>query len=116
MMSMLTGSDCGVAQNENHLLVEWRDEQNKRVVFSFSQYGNAISAHFACEKESLREVKPAIMEFIDWAFWAFPWSRVIIAKVDRPSVKRMILKCGFDWLLGVGEVDVYMRKKNEFYH
>ena len=109
MIRLLTGSDLGVARTEDYMVLEWSDGAH-RVVFSFCQQGEGgVDAHFAAERGSLRFVKPAIMDFIKWAFWALPWSEVILAKVEKASVARVVEKCGFDLLCKVPEGAVYTR-------
>ena len=109
MITSLDGPDYGIARNENHVVVEWTDG-DKKVVFSFTRHGKAISAHFACPKTSLRQVKPAIVEFSNWVQKACPWMEYLVAQVRKPSVKRIMPKCGFDLLAIVPEGDVFYRR------
>jgi hypothetical protein len=108
VISHLTGSDLGVPRTSDYFVCEWR-EDDKRVVFSFSQKGNAMNAHFACGKESLRKVKTAIDDFCKWVFWGFPWCKMIFACTDRKSVERIVEKCGFEYLCQEDEGAVYVR-------
>jgi hypothetical protein len=92
------------------MVVEWR-ESDCRVVFSYAQQGHAITAHFAAGKESLREVKTAINDFVEWAFYAYEWCRMVFAVIGIPSVERLVRKCGFVPLAQVGIYQVYWRAK-----
>lgn len=96
MICPFDGDDLGVARNENYVLVEWRGRG--RVVFSFSKKGDAITAHFAAGKESLRYVKQAINDMREWLFNQFKWCKMILVDIDkgRNGVIRLMEKCGFE--------------------
>lgn len=111
MIRHLTGSDLGVPRIPEALVVEWA-EGSHRVVFSYAKQGDGITAHFAAGKESLREVKSAIDDFVEWIFWAYEWCRMIFAVVAVSSVKRVVKKCGFSWVADSGPYQVYARMKS----
>jgi hypothetical protein len=98
-MKLLTGDDLGIARDGKHIVVE---TESPRVVFSFTRYGNAISAHFAADKAGLRELRWKIEEFCTWAFAAMPWCRMIIGNVKKRSVEKMLGRCGFQKLMDNG--------------
>lgn len=109
MIRALNGTDLGVVRNENHAVCEWKGDG--RVVFSFCCHGNAISAHFAAEKAALRKLSVAIESFCDWIFNHFRWCELIMANVERRSVKKLIERCGFEFLKEGSESSVYMRNR-----
>lgn len=107
MIYPFSGNDLNVPRDDNHILCEWRG--NGRIVFSFSMMGNAISAHFASGPKSLRYIKGAIEEFSDHIKVFFPWCTMILANIDRPSVIRLVKKCGFGYVASYGKCTVYAR-------
>lgn len=107
MIYPLSGDDLGVARNENYAIFEWRRD-DKRVVFSATLMGKGLSCHFAADKESLRMIKPAINEFCEWAPTVFD-CRMIIAFINKPSVVRLVTKCGFNHVLTYSEGAIYAR-------
>ncbi len=109
MIYPLVGDDLGVCHNDDYRLVEWRG--NGRTVFSYTQKGKAMSAHFAAEKSALRQVKPAINEFCAWIFEQYPHCRMILANVAIDSVVRLINKCGFEHVLTCDEGVILARSK-----
>lgn len=110
MICKLCGPDLGVAKIPEAMLVEWR-EGSGRVVFSYARQGNALSAHFACGKESLRMVKDAINDWCEWALWAYPWAEMIFAVIGIKSVERIVKKCGFEFLTEREGFRVFVRYK-----
>lgn len=97
MIRFLTGPDLGIPRIPEALVVEWT-EADARVVFSYAKQGEGITAHFACEKDSLREVKTAINDFAEWCWWAYPWCKMVFAVIGKPSIERIVQKCGFSYL------------------
>jgi hypothetical protein len=110
MIRLLTGPDLGVPQIPECLVVEWY-ERGHRVVFSYARQGNAITMHFAAAKESLREVKTAINDFVEWALWAYPWCEMMFGVIGIKSVERLVKKCGFSFLTEAEGYQVYMRAR-----
>jgi len=108
MIRILTDSDLGVPQIPECLIVEWV-ERGHRVVFSYARQGNAITAHFAAAKDSLREVKTAINDFVEWALWAYPWCEMVFANAGRASIGRLVTKCGFGFLTEAEGFKVYVK-------
>lgn len=103
MITELKGPDYGIARNENHALY-----QCGKVVFSATMMGEGLSCHFATDREGMREIKPAINEFCEWAFDVFQ-CKVIFAMISRESVVRLVKKCGFSHLLTCDEGVIYVR-------
>ena len=97
----------GVSTSKNNLVVEWGG--SGRVVFSFAQRGNALSAHYAANKEGARNIKQAINDFCDWAFYEFEWCTMIMAMIQKESVERIVKKCGFVFLGECKKARIYVR-------
>lgn len=110
MITFLHGDDLNVPKIKECILVEWT-ENHKRVVFSFAKLGKGITVHFACKQESLRELKTAINDFCEWAFWAFAWCECVFAISGKKSINRIAQKCGFNYLAVLENYQVYMRPK-----
>ena len=110
MIRALTGPDLGVPRIDECMLVEWT-EADARVVFSFAKLGNGMTMHFAAGPESLRELKTAIEDFIEWTFWAFEWCELIFGIIGPQSVERLATKCGFKYLCPKGPYQVYVRMR-----
>lgn len=98
----------GIALNENHEVFRWT---GGRVFFSCCLKGEALSAHFSADRQSIRMLKTAINEFCVWAFEIMPWCRMIFACIVRPSVERLVVKCGFSYLEAREGLQIYMRVK-----
>ena len=96
-----------VYTDENHLTVLWLGPAD--VMFSYSQRGKAISAHFAADKSGIRHLRMAINDFCEWAFFHYPWARMILAQIKKPSVERLVQKCGFSFVTEHEDIRVYMR-------
>ncbi len=95
----------GVAVDENYMVV--RHESG--VCFSFAQRGNAVMAHFSAKGPALRRIKESINDFCDWVFSALPWAEMIMAVIKKPSVVRLVEKCGFEHLFDGCHFQIYMR-------
>lgn len=96
----------GIAHDENHAVFRWSEG---RVFFSCCEKGEALSAHFSTDREGIRMLKPAIDEFCSWAFDVMPWCKIIFACITRPSVERLVVKCGFSFLEAREGLQIYMR-------
>ena len=79
------------------------------MVFSFCKQGEAITAHFAAGKDSLRRVKEAIDDFVEWSLWAYPWAKMVLAVIGIKSVERIVKKVGFVYVSEAEGYQVYMR-------
>lgn len=97
MIIPLSGDDLGITSTENHILLEWRN-RGKRVVFSATRHGNAMSCHFSSEKGSIRYLRIAIEEFISFVFDACDWCEMIVANMKQRSIRKLVEKCGFKML------------------
>lgn len=108
MIRLLSGPDLGVPRIPEAMVVEWT-EADYRVVFSYAKQGEGMTAHFASDKHSLREVKTAINDFVEWCLWAYPQCKAVFAAVGIESVERVVKKCGFELFAVAGDYRVYMR-------
>jgi len=102
-----SGDLMGLKTNENHLVFKWKGPGT--VLFSVSRRGDAASCHFASDKKGMRSLKTAIDEFVKFVFWLFDWCTMVIAQVEKPSVGRLIAKCGFYPVADAGDIQVYAR-------
>ena len=109
MFTIATGDLLGLPTSDNHINVEWVGEG--RVLFSMTQLGDALSCHFAADKAGLRWIKQAIEEFCSCAFSWFGWCKMIIAAINKPSVERIVRKCGFSRFGTSGNTLMYMRQR-----
>lgn len=110
MFTPATGDLLGVLETENTVAFSWNGPG--RIIASFSQRGNSIAAHFASNKDGLRHIKTAINDFCLWAFNRFKWCTMVLAQIEKPSVERIVLKCGFKKVADILDDDVkfvYMR-------
>lgn len=96
----------GVETNESHEVFRWSE---RRVFFSCCEKGEALSAHFSADRSGIRQLKAAIDEFCGWAFASMPWCRMIFACIVRPSVTRLVVKCGFSFLGILEDLQIYVR-------
>lgn len=97
-----------MATNEVHAVFRWSEA---RVFVSCCEKGLALSAHFSADKSAIRYLKSAISEFCAWAFEVMPWCKMIFACIVRPSVARLVEKCGFSLLETRGDLQIYMRAR-----
>ena len=101
------GDLLGLVYDENHLIVEWC--LHGRVLFSFEKRGEALSCHFSSDKSGLRFIKHAIDDFAGLMREMFPWCKMLIAIVKKPSVARIIKKVGFTHEAEVKDYQIYKR-------
>jgi len=87
------GDMWGLTHNKNYHVFKWLDGD---VLFSVARLGNGATCHFAAK--DLRCIKEAINEFVEFVFYLFDWCTMVLAIIEKPSVKRIVLKCGFEKL------------------
>lgn len=105
-----SGNLMGLPITDDHLVYRWVRDDCK-VLFSVTRLGDAVSCHFASDKAGLRHIKKAIDEWCQFVFETLNWCTMVIAQIVKPSVARLVEKCGFN---PVGEVDgilIYARCK-----
>lgn len=98
----------GLPVTDNHMIFRWRHPDCK-VLFSVTQMGEAVSCHFASCPKGLRHLKKAIDEWCQFVFQALDWCTMVIAQVVKPSVGRLIEKCGFSQVAEVDGLMIYTR-------
>ena len=103
------GDTGNLLVDKNHLVFQWGGPGF--VLFSVSRRGNAASCHFACDKKGLRHLKQAIDEFVEFVLWIFDWCDMVMAQIKKPSVDRIVKKCGFFAIAKAEEITVYVRPR-----
>lgn len=92
----------------DYLVFRWQGEG--KIIFSVSRKGNAAYCHFHSDKAGLRHIKPAFNAFCEFVFWLFDWCEMVIATVrGRPSIERVLIKCGFSPFAQADDVTAFMR-------
>lgn len=102
------GDTMGLTSNDNYVIFRWM-EPDCKVIVSMCQRGQAANCHFASDKAGLRKMKRAIDEFCQFVFCSFDWSTMIMAIIERPSVVRLVEKCGFNYITNIEDKKVYTR-------
>ena len=112
MITPLFGSDLGIHSDENHVVLEWNDQSGHRVVFSASQKGDdAMECHFAPDSKSLRSVRSACEDFIDFVFDSCKWCKMLLVATNRRSVAGLVKKLGFSEIANSGGEILFMRTR-----
>lgn len=101
-------SALGICFNENYRCVQYQDKQ---IYFSFARRGNAMSCHFSASRQDLRLIRTAIEDFTSWIYQQYPWCNMILAAIQRPSVKRLVQRAGFEHVTDAEGKSIYMRAK-----
>jgi len=98
-----------LSYNENYAIVEW--EGPGRILFSFAQKGDkpALLCHFSSDSDGLRHIKTAIDDFAHYVRETMPWCKMLLATIDRPSIKRLVEKCSFELVISNGSSCAYAR-------
>lgn len=102
------GDLMGLAVTPNHVVFRWNVDFC-HILFSMTQQGRSANCHFASDRAGLRHIKTAIDRFVRFVFSRCDWCRMVIANVKRPSVERVVSKCGFRWVAEVDDMQVYAR-------
>lgn len=108
---LCSGPIDGLFSTENYMIFKRVGPGN--IYFSLTQKGKAAFCHFVSDSQGLRHVKRAFNEFCLFVFSLFDWCTMVLAYVsDRPSIERVLMKCGFD-LVGLSKSGTaYMRLRN----
>lgn len=104
------GDLMDLPHDDNHLVFRWL-EPGCKILFSVSRQGNGASCHFATDRDGLRKVKQAIVEFCEYCFDVYDWCTMVLAKTKKQSVGRLISKCGFEYVGRLDNVTAYARYK-----
>lgn len=97
--------------DSNYLVALWLGPED--VMFSYAQRGKAMSCHFATDKGH-RCLREAIEEFIAWIFKSYPWCRMILAQVKKPSVQRLLERLQFEFVIETQNRKVYQRGREKW--
>lgn len=103
-----SGYLMGLPTNDDHLVFRWNNPDCK-VLFSVTRLGDVASCHFASDKAGLRSLAKAIDEFVLYVFCLLDWCTMVIAQTTRPSVGRLIRKCGFVEAGVINDITVFER-------
>ena len=104
------GDLMDLPHDDNHLVFRWL-EPGCKILFSVSRMGNGASCHFATDKAGLRKLKQAVNEFCEFCFWLFDWCEMVLAKVKKPSVSRILPRCGFKFIITGNNIEAFARYK-----
>lgn len=104
------GDLMGLAVTPNHLVFRWNVD-HCTILFSITQQGQSANCHFASNKQGLRYIKEAVDQFVRFVFSHWDSCRMVIANVKRPSVERVVKKCGFLWVAEVSDMNIYARAR-----
>ena len=113
--SEYNGDMMGMYSNDNHLNFKW---DGANILFSMCRQGNAVMCNFASDKKSLRKLREAIDEFIDFMFKSFDWCEMILAEIKLRSVRKLVEKLGFkflDYFDDDNPHDAYYLTREEYY-
>jgi len=102
------GDLIGLPTSKTHKNFRWA-EPDCKILASVTQVGNAVSSHFASDKKGLRKLKEAIKDFESFCF-GFLGAKMIIAKIKKPSVERLMQRCGFYPLFEIKNIKVWGKK------
>ena len=110
IFTKLKNNDLGVYHDENYRMVECCEGH---IVFSFAKKGKAMTAHIASDKIGLRNIKQAINSFCLWLFQQYRECKMIYAAIAKElkSMMRIVIKCGFDYLIDDSKHRIYVRAK-----
>jgi hypothetical protein len=91
-------------RNENYLVAQVGHNW-----FSFCRKGEAIMIHF-CSRDA-KSAQASAEVFIGWLFDQYEWCRMIIATIEKRSVQRLAVRCGFHDFARMGNVLAMMRTR-----
>lgn len=86
----------------------WRWVKHE-VYVSLMRQEDALFCHFSAGKAAVKHLKQAINEFCGLVFALMPWCNKVMACIKRPSVERLVKKCGFEHVLDHEYLKVYAR-------
>lgn len=105
----LEGDDLGVFRTPHTREIEWTGPG--KIVFAYSQRGNALNVHLASDKTGLKYLKRALNTFCEWGFFMYPSTTMVLGMIKCDSVARLAKKCGFTHLFDQDGLQVYMRPR-----
>ena len=105
------GDTGDLVRDDNYLIFRWA-EPDCMVLFSVCKRGEAANIHFDCDKAGAKRIKEALGEFCDFVFWIFDWCTMVMGIIAKPSVQKMVQKCGFSHVADINNSKVYVRPKD----
>ena len=85
--------------NDNYRLLKYSEKANEVVYISYTQKGNAITAHIAAlNTQSKRLLRRAVREATKTFFTVYDWCEVILVAIDKVSVYNLLKKSNFKLL------------------
>jgi hypothetical protein len=103
------GKVDSVERQENYLNFIWA-EPDCTVIYSVTRQGNGATSHFTSDKRGLRKLEQALNEWCEFCFWLFDWCEMVIAKIDKSSIKKLAERCGFEHVKSQGNRSLYIRR------
>ena len=98
-----------VSHPENYLNFKWM-EPDCTVIYSATRQGNGATCHFTSDKRGLRKLEQALNEWCEFCFWLFDWCEMVIAKIDKPSIRRLAEQCNFEHVITKDDKSLYIRR------
>ncbi len=86
----------------------WRWVEHE-VYVSLIREEDALFCHFSAGKQAVRYIGEAIEEFCALISAIMPWCNKIMACIKRPSVERLVKRCGFIHVIDHEYLKVYAR-------
>jgi len=108
------GDLMGLPTSKDHLNFRWA-ETSCKILFSMCRKGNGASCHLASDKNGLRKLRQAMIEFSDFVFTNYKWCTMLIAKIVPNSIKKISEKVGFFFIGSYPEYDVYILPREVYY-
>lgn len=90
-----TGNTESLPKNDSYIVFKYFDKSCK-ILFSVTRQGKAAVCHFYSDKPGLRKLKQAILCWCTFCFSIFNWCEMIVGLIEKPSVKRLVTRCGFE--------------------
>jgi len=103
-----TGETGGLMTSDKYLNFKWINP-DCNILFSVTRQGNAASVHFASDEAGRYKLKEAVEDWCEFCFWLFDWCTIIVGVIKRHSVCKLAEKCGFTYLMPLGDKLVYVR-------
>lgn len=105
----------GLCTNENYFVFKWL-RLGSGIYFSATRRGDACSIHYTHKKKDAGNIQEAVIEFIDYVYWIFPWCKMILACIpsNKENVKDLARSLGFELVAKEdgGDIEVFMRCKD----
>lgn len=96
----------GLYWTENYEVWRWSEAN---VYASLTRQGDALVCHFSADRKALRHLRRAIHEFCNIVPKMMPWCKMFIGCIQRDSVARLMIDCGFWHVVNRKDVKIYAR-------